>query len=280
MVNSITNRTLEAGDIAALGFVWRRIMRSVLFCCLVAAGLATGCRQAAVGELLGEAHQLAIKGDPASWDLALIKVETLINRGEKDARVMNFYTMCLERTGRGGAALLAAKSAATVYPTNYTALLNYGSLLSRQGSYQDALPVLLQATQQQPDAIESLRLLAFSAARADSPEAGRYYEALCLLPGQAQQPEHLNEWGLWLHRQGKSVEAINMLVKGSHLPDAPPTIYYNLAVVYEECKVLPRNARVEMARRNYILYKINAPDMTADRSRAVQQRLRVLSTNS
>lgn len=244
---------------------------------LVVAVAAGGCRQKPdTAALLREAMSLAQDGQAASLEHALANVEECIKAGVASEAVLNLYTTCLLRLDRETAAAQAAAVATEEYPESFQANYHRGKILYDQRHYGPALVFLEKAHLLKPDDGNAHLQAGLCAVRADDERAAALFEQLKVLPEFKEKPELYNEWALWYMRRGDYPGALRLLSEARKLPQVGPKVYLNLAVLYDDHLVLPRKAKREMARRNYINFLVSAQRDYPEESREVRERLRDL----
>lgn len=255
--------------------------RHLLSLSVVGLLLLGGCsNKPSTTTLLREAAELTKKGDPASLQQAVERIESCRQRGDKSLVCQNLYTTCLLRAGRYDDAAKAA--AATVQANSEDYLANYlaGKALCEKQQYAEALNYLHKAQAKRPDNRDATILAAVCAARANDPEAQTYFTQLAAMPEFKDRPELYNEIALWNIRRGDYRGGLEMLNKAKALPKVHPLIYLNLAVLYDKYTDLhlPDKARREMASRNYLAFKAQAGTSFPQEGREVQARLRELAS--
>lgn len=234
--------------------------------------LLSGCTSKPVGEVLAEAVALAEAGDQASWQEALARVESCLHRNDRnEPELLNFYIICLSRTGRADQALEVAREAHLLAPENF--LVNYlaGKLQYDAGNYKEAVRYLETASQLNPEHVDTRVLLAASSCKQNLDETEARYRELAKF--EAFRDSHIlyNELGVWYMRQGSLDKAVDAFNEAARLSKGHPSIFLNLAVLYDLHRHEPKQAR-----RYYVKYIYEIGQNSPRKVAAVRERLRAL----
>lgn len=237
--------------------------------------LFTGCGAKTTESVVKDALVLAKNGDQGSWEEALQKIESCIKKGVTDPEIINFYILCLYRTGNKEKAMDIAREQLSELPGNFTRNFLIGKMHFENGEFRRAYNHLVVCRRSKSDHVESLVLMAKCAGQLKLPNESQLYLELLEMDQFKSSFLALNALACSYVEIDQIPYAVSSFSSALKQSNGHPLVYLNMAILND---VFLNNDKI--AQRFYLNFLYKSKDRYPAKSQKVLARLQTIGSES